>query len=54
MPNPNATGKKAIFGEIAQTKAFRLYSWEIEPVKEFIKKMREEKRAQLKGKTNEK
>lgn len=48
MSDYKPTGKKAIFGEIAQTKAFRLYSWEIEPVKEFIKKMREEKRKQLK------
>ena len=36
--------KKPIYGECAKMFSYRLYSWEKGPVKEFIKKLRIEKR----------
>ena len=39
--------KKPIFGELAKLVSLRLYSWEKEPVKEFIKKMRDKRKKQL-------
>ena len=47
MANHNAKGKKAIFGEIAKPATFRLYSWEIKPVKELLKKLREERKKNI-------
>lgn len=40
--------KKPIFGECAKLISFRLYSWEKEPVKIFIQKLRDKKKRQLK------
>lgn len=40
--------KKPIFGEHAKMFSCRLYSWEKEQVKEFIKKLREKKKKQIK------
>lgn len=39
--------KKPIFGELAKLVSLRLYSWEKEPVKEYIKKMRDKKKKEL-------
>ena len=44
--------KKPIFGEHAMPYSCRLYSWEKEPVKEFIKKLRDKKRKELKRSKN--
>lgn len=35
-----ATGKKAIFGEVAKNTTFKLYSWEKEMVKNYLKTIR--------------
>lgn len=43
MANYNATGKKAKYREIAKNTTFKLYSWEIELVKQFIKHIRKTK-----------
>ena len=40
--------KKPIFGECAKMFSCRLYSWEKELVKAYIKKIREKKKLQLK------
>lgn len=44
--------KKPIFGEYAMPYSCRLYSWEKESVKEFIKKLRDKKRKELKRSKN--
>lgn len=41
MANYYAKGKGLKYGEKAQQVSFRLYSWEKEPVREYIKKLRE-------------
>ena len=40
--------KKPIFGEVAKMCSFRLYSWEKELVKLYIRKLRDKKRKELK------
>lgn len=47
MANHNAKGKRAIFGEVAKKYSIRLYSWEREPVKELLKKLREERKKNI-------
>lgn len=44
-------GRKPIFNECAKLVTIRLYSWEKQLVKDFIKKLREKKRKQLKNGT---
>ena len=39
--------KKPIFGENAKMYSCRLYSWEKELVREFIKKLRDKKRKEM-------
>ena len=34
------TGKKAVFGEVAKNVTFKLYSWEKEMVKNYLKNIR--------------
>ena len=34
------TGKKAVFGEVAKNVTFKLYSWEKEMVKSYLKNIR--------------
>lgn len=43
--------RKSIYGENAKLWTCRLYSWEKQLVKDFIKKLREKKRKQLKNGT---
>lgn len=45
-------GRKPIFGEVATSTNFRLYSWEKQLVRDFIKKLREKLRKQLERKRN--
>ena len=40
-------GRKPLFGECAKAVTLRLYSWEKQLVKEFIKKIREKRRNKL-------
>lgn len=42
MANYNAKGKQCKYGEKAKNTTFKLYSWEIEKVRAFIKQMRAE------------
>lgn len=40
--------KKPVFGECAKMFSYRLYSWEKEKVVDYIKKLREQKKKNLK------
>ena len=44
----------SIFGENAKLISFRLYSWEKELVREFLKKLRDKKRKEIMRKKNAK
>lgn len=49
MANLKATGKKCVFGEKAQNKTFKLYSWEVEKVRQFIKELRAKEKQKMAG-----